>query len=62
MEHSLGLAGAQEESLVQLQQSIAPALTPPPALARVLQRIAAKQVGGAGRLDIKRGRQHGRAE
>ena len=44
VEQSLGLAGPQEASLVQLQQSIAPALTPPPALARVLQRIAAKQI------------------
>lgn len=44
VEHTLGLAGAQEESLVQLQQSLAPALKPPPALAKALQRIAAKQI------------------
>lgn len=46
LEHSLGLVGQQDTSLVQLQQSVAPAFTPPASLARMLQRIAAKQVGG----------------
>ena len=44
MEATLGLAGQQQDSLVQLQQSIAPAFAPPKAVARALERIAAKQV------------------
>lgn len=44
LEHSLGLVGQQDTSLVQLQQSVAPAFTPPASLARMLQRIAAKQI------------------
>lgn len=44
VEASLGLGGSQEESLVQLQQSIAPAFLPPKPVARALQRIAASQV------------------
>ncbi|EFN53317.1 hypothetical protein CHLNCDRAFT_137004 [Chlorella variabilis] len=44
VEQTLGLAGQQQESLVQLQQSIAPALAPPAAVTRLLQRIAAKQI------------------
>ncbi|KAI3436210.1 hypothetical protein D9Q98_002264 [Chlorella vulgaris] len=44
VEQSLGLGATQAESLVVLQQSIAPALAPPPALAKMLQRIAAKQI------------------
>jgi hypothetical protein len=48
VEQSLGLGATQAESLVVLQQSIAPALAPPPALAKMLQRIAAKQVGRGG--------------
>ena len=47
VEQTLGLAGQQQESLVQLQQSIAPALAPPAAVTRLLQRIAAKQVRGS---------------
>ncbi|KAL4458976.1 hypothetical protein ABPG75_013841 [Micractinium tetrahymenae] len=43
VEASLGLGGAREESLVQLQQSIAPAFPPPRTVARALQRIAANQ-------------------
>ena len=46
LEHSLGLVGQQDASLVQLQQSVAPAFTPPASLARMMQRIAAKQVSG----------------
>lgn len=46
VEAGLGMGGRTEESLVQLQQSIAPAFRPPPAVARVMQRIAAKQVRG----------------
>ena len=45
VEAQLGLGGGQgQESLVQLQQSIAPAVAPPAAVVRVLQRIAAKQI------------------
>lgn len=44
VEASLGLGGSREESLVQLQQSIAPAFVPPKAVARAMQRIAANQV------------------
>ena len=49
LEHTLGLVGQQDISLVQLQQSVAPAFTPPASLARMLQRIAAKQVSGVGK-------------
>ncbi|PSC76568.1 hypothetical protein C2E20_0772 [Micractinium conductrix] len=44
VEATLGLAGQQQDSLVQLQQSIAPAFAPPKAVARALERIAAKQI------------------
>jgi hypothetical protein len=44
LEHTLGLVGQQDASLVQLQQSVAPAFTPPASVARMLQRIAAKQI------------------
>ena len=45
VEAQLGLgAGQGQESLVQLQQSIAPAVAPPAAVVRMLQRIAAKQI------------------
>lgn len=44
VEASLGLGGSREESLVQLQQSIAPAFVPPKAVARAMQRIAANQI------------------
>ena len=45
VEAQLGLgAGQGKESLVQLQQSIAPAVAPPAAVVRMLQRIAAKQI------------------
>lgn len=44
MEQGLGLVGGEGESLVQLQQSIAPAFRPPASVARVMQRIAAKQI------------------
>ncbi|KAL4431610.1 hypothetical protein ABPG77_001452 [Micractinium sp. CCAP 211/92] len=44
VEASLGLGASHEESLVQLQQSIAPAFVPPKPVARALQRIAASQI------------------
>jgi hypothetical protein len=43
-EQTLGLASQRQESLVQLEQSIAPAFAPPKAVTKLLQRIAAKQV------------------